>query len=321
MPAPATPKPLSEIVWFDGDFVPWADARIHVLSHVVHYGSSVFEGIRAYATPDGPAVFRLKEHIARLFYSAKVLRMEMSRTADELVEASLETIRRNGFDACYIRPVVLRGVGGMGVMPRDCPIHVAIVVWPWGAYLGDEAMEKGIDVMVSSWRKMPPNTLPALAKIGGAYVLASLAKMEAVRLGYVEALLLDTDGRVAEGSGENLFAVIEGKLITPPLSYSILGGITRKSVIDLADDHGLEVREQPLSRAALYMADELFFTGTAAEVTPIRSVDGIPVADGKPGPITRKLQKDFFDTVNGRIPDRHGWLTPVRVKATRTNQV
>jgi branched-chain amino acid aminotransferase len=315
MGIPAAPKPQAEFIWFDGDLVPWADARVHVLSHVLHYGSSVFEGIRCYETPDGPAVFRLPDHVERLFFSARVMRMEFSYSPDEILEACLETIRRNEFLSCYIRPLIFRGAGAMGVLPRDNPCHVTIATWPWGAYLGKEGLEEGIDVMVSSWRKMPPNTIPPLAKIGGAYVLGSLAKMEAVRLGYAEALLLDTDGRVAEGSGENLFAVVNGRLQTPPLSHSVLCGITRRSVMELAGERGIEVVEQPMSRAALYMAEELFFTGTAAEVTPIRSVDGIPVGNGKVGPITRMLQQDFFNIVNGRVPDRHRWLTPAR-KAT-----
>ncbi len=317
MPLPKAPPARSQLIWFDGDFVPWADANVHVLSHVIHYGSSVFEGIRTYATPEGPAVFRLREHVRRLLFSARVTRIDLEYGQEVLENACLETVSRNGFDSCYIRPVVFRGAGAMGVFPRDCPTHTVIAAWPWGAYLGPDGIEQGIDVMVSTWRKMPPNTLPALAKIGGAYVLASLAKMEAVRLGYVEALLLDTEGRVSEGTGENLFVVLDGRIITPPLSHSILGGITRVSVIELAKDHGLEVAEQPVSRAALHMAEELFFTGTAAEVTPIRSVDGIPVGNGKPGPVTRKLQQDFFNIVNGRVPDRHGWLTHVAAGATR----
>ncbi len=320
MPVPKSPEARSETIWFDGDFVPWADAKVHILSHVIHYGSSVFEGIRCYNTPDGPAIFRLSDHVKRLFFSAKVIRIEIPFTEEEITEACIEAVQRNEFESCYIRPVVLRGAGAMGVLPRDNPIHTAIAVWPWGAYLGPEALEKGIDVIVSTWRKMPPNTLPALAKIGGAYVLASVAKMEAVRLGYAEALMLDTEGRVAEGTGENLFAVIEGKLVTPPLSYSILGGITRRSIMQLAVDNGIEVAEQPLSRALIYMAEELFFTGTAAEVTPIRSVDGTVVGAGRPGPVTKLLQKQFFEIVNGRAPDRHGWLTQTAQRVSRAPQ-
>ncbi len=312
MGVPASPKPQAEFIWFDGDLVPWSEARVHVLCHVLHYGSSVFEGIRCYETPDGPAVFRLQDHVDRLFFSARVLRMDMPYTPEQIHEACLETIRRNEFLSCYIRPLAFRGAGAMGVLPKDCPSHVMIATWPWGAYLGKEGIEDGIDVMVSSWRKMPPNTIPPLAKIGGAYVLGSLAKMEAVRLGYAEALLLDTEGRVAEGSGENLFAVIQGRLQTAPLSHSVLCGITRRSIMKLAKERGIEVLEQPMSRAALYMAEEMFLTGTAAEVTPIRSVDGMAVGDGKVGPVTRAMQQDFFDIVNGKVPDRHGWLTLAR---------
>jgi branched-chain amino acid aminotransferase len=309
MPKPSPPKRQADLIWFDGDFVAWEEANLHVLSHVVHYGSSVFEGIRCYTTPDGPKVFRLQDHVDRFYYSARVIRMEIPYRREELVNACLDVVVRNGFDACYIRPVAFRGAGGMGVFPKDCPLHIVIAAWEWGAYLGSEALDQGIDTMTSSWRKFPPGNIPTLAKIGGAYTLATLAKMEALRLGFGEALLLDTEGRVAEGTGENLFAVHEGRLITPPLSASILGGITRKSVLQLAQDHGIEVVEQSLTRDFLYMADELFFTGTAAEITPIRSVDGLAVGMGKRGPVTRKLQADFFDILNGRAPDRHGWLT------------
>lgn len=309
MPKSSSPAMQSEYIWFDGEFVPAKDAKIHVLSHVVHYGSSVFEGIRCYETSDGPKVFRLHEHIHRLFYSARVARMDIPFREEDILEAALETVRKNGFDACYIRPAVFLGAGSMGILPRDCPVHVIMATWPWGAYLGTEAIEKGIDVMVSSWRKFAPASMPSLTKIGGAYALATLAKLEAARLGFAEALVMDNEGRVAEGTGENLFAVIDGKLFTPPLSHSVLAGITRNSVIQLAGDHGIEVEEQPLSRGLLYMANELFFTGTAAEITPIKSVDAIPIGTGSAGPITKKLQRDFFDIVSGRVKDRHGWLT------------
>jgi branched-chain amino acid aminotransferase len=311
MPIPPPPPSKAEYIWFDGDFVPWEAAQVHVLSHVIHYGSSVFEGIRCYKTPDGPGVFRLREHVARLLYSAKVARIELRFSEEELFQGCLDAVRRNGFEACYIRPVVFRGAGSMGVLPRDNPIHVAIATWDWGAYLGHEGIEQGVDVMVSTWRKQPPGTLPAGVKFGGGYTLSTLAKIEATRLGFAEAVLLDTEGRVAEGTGENIFAVLDGRLMTPPLAYSILGGITRKSVIQLAADHGIPVSEEPLTRDMLYMAEELFFSGTAAEITPIKSVDNLPVGKGKRGPITRKLQSDFFDIVNGRAPDRHDWLTRV----------
>jgi len=311
MPAPGNPSPRSEKIWFDGDLVGWNEARVHVLSHVLHYGSSVFEGIRCYRTESGPAIFRLREHIKRLMFSAKVVRIEMPFGAEAIEQACVETIAANGLEECYIRPLVFRGAGAMGVLPRDCPTHVAIAVWPWGAYLGPEALEQGIDAMISTYSKLSPNSIPALAKVGGAYVLASMAKQESVRLGYAEAILLDSAGRVAEGTGENLFAVIEGRLYTPPLSNSILGGITRRSVLKIALDRNIPVVEQVLSREMLYMADELFMTGTAAEVTPIRSVDDIQVGTGKPGPITRVLQEDFFAVVKGKVADRYGWLTPV----------
>jgi len=311
MPRPLPPPKRAETIWIDGDFVPWDDANLHIFAHVIHYGSSVFEGIRCYDTPEGPAIFRLQEHIDRLFYSARVMRMEMPYSNQEVTETAIEVVRRNGFDACYIRPVVLRGAGSMGVLPRDCPIHVILAAWPWGAYLGAEALEQGIDVMISTWRKPSPGTYPTLAKIGGAYSLATLAKMEAARLGFAEAIFLDAEGRVAEGTGENLFAVHEGRVITPPLSNSVLGGITRKSIMVLARERGMEVIEQPLARDFLHMAEEVFLTGTAAEVTPIRSVDGIPVGSGRMGPVTRRLQSEFFDIIHGRVPDRHGWLTVV----------
>jgi branched-chain amino acid aminotransferase len=318
MPIPPPPPSRAEYIWFDGDFVPWEAAQVHVLSHVLHYGSSVFEGIRCYRTPGGPAVFRLREHVLRLLFSAKVARMDLPFGEDALFDACLNSVRRNGFESCYLRPIVFRGAGSMGVLPVDNPIHVAVAAWDWGAYLGKEAIEQGVDVMVSSWRKMPPGTLPALIKMGGAYAMATLAKLEATRLGFSEAILLDFEGRVAEGTGENLFAVLDGKLMTPNLGHSILGGITRRSVMQLARDHGIEVSEEPLTRDMLYMVQEIFFTGTAAEVTPVRSVDGLAVGKGKPGPITRKLQADFFDIVNGRVADRHEWLTcvPAATRAT-----
>ena len=309
MAVPPVPASRSEYIWFDGDFIPWEKAKIHVLSHVIHYGSSVFEGIRCYKTPEGPKIFRLKEHIDRLYYSAKVARMEIPHTRETLATACVDAVQKNGFDACYIRPVAFRGAGSMGILPRDCPLHVAVAAWPWGTYLGGDALENGVDTMISTWQKMAPGSLPALTKIGGAYALATLAKMEASRLGFAEALLLDSEGHVAEGTGENLFAVLEEKLYTPPLGFSILGGLTRKSILQIASDHAIESVEQPLSRDFLYMADELFLTGTAAELTPIKSVDGLSIGTGEVGPITRRLQTDFFDIVHGRTADRHHWLT------------
>jgi branched-chain amino acid aminotransferase len=317
MPIPTPPPSRSEYIWFDGDFVPWEAANIHVLSHVIHYGSGIFEGIRCYKTPDGPGVFRLRDHVQRLLFSAKVMRIEIPYDENALHDACQDAVRRNGFESCYIRPVVFRGAGGMGVFPRDNPIHTVIAAWDWGAYLGGDGIEKGVDVMVSTWRRTPPGTFPALAKTVGGYTLGTLAKLEATRLGFSEAILLDVDGRVAEGTGENVFAAYGGKLYTPPLANSILGGITRRCVLTFCEEQKIPVSEEPLSRDFLYLAEELFFTGTAAEITPIRSVDGMPVGKGKPGPLTRLLQKEFFDVVNGRVPDRHGWMSMVAPLPTR----
>jgi len=297
----------AKYIWMNGEFVEWKDAKIHVLSHVVHYGSSVFEGIRAYKNPKGIAIFRLKEHTDRLFNSAKIYRMEIPFTKDEINEAIKETIRKNGVESCYIRPLVYRGYNSLGVDPRCCPVEVAIAVWEWGKYLGAEALERGVDVRVSSWNRMAPNTFPAAAKAGANYMNSQLIKMEALLDGYVEGIALDVNGYVSEGSGENLFIVMNGKLITPPLGASILAGITRDSVIRIAKDSGIEVEETLIPREFLYIADEVFFTGSAAEITPIASVDRIPVGSGKRGPITKMLQEKFFDIVeNGNDP--YGWL-------------
>lgn len=299
-------------IWFNGKLVPFEEAKIHVLSHVVHYGSSVFEGIRCYNTARGPAVFRLREHMRRLLDSARIYRMEVPYTLEELEAAALETIRASGLKACYIRPVVFRGMGSLGVNPLKNPVEVAIAVWDWGAYLGDEALEQGVDVQVSTWNRMAPNTLPAMAKAGANYANAALVKMEAVLNGYTEGIMLSVDGYVAEGSGENLFLVRDGVIYTAPLTLSILPGITRDAVITLARDLGYTVIEQPIPREALYIADELFFTGTAAEITPIRSVDHYTIGQGRRGPVTEALQRAFFEIVReGRDP--YGWLTFVEV--------
>ncbi len=311
MSAPQPPKPLCEFVYMDGEFVPWAEATVHGMSHALHYGSSVFEGIRVYDTPSGPACFRLREHLERLLFSARILRMDIPHTVESLTGACLETVRRNGLGACYIRPIIFRGTGSVGLYPEGTSKQLLIAAWPWGAYLGKEGMERGIDAMVSSWRKPQPGSVPVLAKVGGAYALASLAKMEAKRLGYDEAIFLDSGGCVAEGTGENVFAVVEGELLTPPLASSVLSGITRRSIMQLARDRDIPVDERPIPRSALHLASELFLTGTAAEVTPVRSVDQIPVGDGVVGPTTAILQRAFFDVVEGRSPDVHGWLTPV----------
>lgn len=299
-------------IWFNGEFVAYEDAQIHVLSHVIHYGSSVFEGIRCYETEEGPAIFRLDEHMQRLVDSAKVYRMDLSYSLEELNQAVLDTVERSGLRECYIRPVAFRGEGPMGVNPLGNPVETMIAVWEWGQYLGEEALEKGVDVEVASWNRMAPNTFPAMAKAGGNYLNASLVKMDAVKNGKMEGIMLSTDGYVAEGSGENLFVVKDETLYTAPASLSILPGITRDSVITLAEDRGYTVEETKIPREALYIADELFFTGTAAEVTPIRSVDEYTIGEGKRGPITKELQDAFFEVVK-EGNDPHDWLTPVNV--------
>jgi len=301
-------------IWFNGEFIPYEEAQVHVLSHVLHYGSSVFEGIRCYETEEGPAVFRLEEHMQRLLDSAKVYRMELPYDLDELTAAVVDTIEHSGLRECYIRPISFRGAGPMGVNPLDNPVETAIAVWEWGQYLGEEALEQGVDVEVASWNRMAPNTFPAMAKAGGNYLNASLVKMDAVKNGKMEGIMLTTDGYVAEGSGENLFIVKNGTLYTAPAGFSILPGITRSSVIALAEERGYTVEETKIPREALYTADELFFTGTAAEVTPIRTVDDYEIGPGTRGPITKELQDAFFDVVRGG-EDPHDWLTFVDLPA------
>jgi branched-chain amino acid aminotransferase len=302
----------TEKIWHNGKFISWNDAQIHVLSHVTSYGSSVFEGLRCYATPSGPAVFRPKEHMRRLHDSAKIYRMEIPFSVDQLTNAMLELIRVNKLDSCYVRPLVLRGYGSLGVLPmKDTPIETYIATWEWGRYLGDEAMEQGVDVCVSSWTRIAPNTLPALSKAGANYMNSQLIRMESAINGYSEGIALDASGYVSEGSGENVFVVRDGKILTPPLGASVLPGITRDTVMQLAQDLGIPLIETLVPRELLYIADEVFFSGTAAEVTPVRSVDRIKVGAGRRGPITEKLQRAFFDLVEGRSPDRHGWLVPV----------
>jgi branched-chain amino acid aminotransferase len=288
--------------------VDWDDAKIHVLSHVIHYGSCVFEGLRCYSTARGSACFRLRDHLRRLESSAKIYRMDLPYSVDELAEVTKELIRVNGLKACYVRPCVFRGYGQMGVSPLNCPIQTIVAVWEWGAYLGDEGVANGIDVCVSSWRRLAPNTMPSLAKAGGNYMNSQLMKMEAVLNGYAEAIALDIDGYVAEGSGENVFIVKDSGIVTPPSGASILPGITRHSVIVLARELGHEVRKQMIPREGLYIADEVFLTGSAAEITPVRSVDRIVVGDGKPGPVTLKVRNAFMDIVTGVAEDHHGWL-------------
>jgi len=302
--------PKASYIWFNGEFVPWDEAQVHVLSHVLHYGSSVFEGIRAYNTPKGPAVLGLKPHVKRLFFSSKVMRMEIPYSPEEIEETIKETIRRNKHDACYIRPLVFRGYDSLGVYPLNCPVDVVIATWEWGAYLGPEAVEKGVDVCVSSWRRMAPDASMAMAKIGGQYTNSQVIVMEARKRGFVEGITLDVYGYVSEGSGENIFIVYDGELCTPPLSASILSGITRRYCMQLARDMGYTVKEMQIPREMLYAADEAFFVGTAAEVTPIKSIDSLPVGIGSRGPITKQLQDEYFAITKGE-KDPHGWLTYV----------
>jgi branched-chain amino acid aminotransferase len=294
-------------IWMNGKLINWDDAKIHILSHVIHYGSSWFEGIRCYETAKGTAIFRLDGHLRRLFDSTKIYRTEIPYSENEIEDAILTTIRANKMKSCYIRPIVYRGYGDVGVNPLGCPVEVSIAVWEWGTYLGPEAISKGIDVCISTWNRPAPNTLPAMAKAGGNYIISQLMKVEAIQAGFTESIALDVGGNLSEGTGENLFAVRDGEILTPPLSSSLLPGITRASIIQLARDEGYKVTEMDIPREMVYVADELFFTGTAAEVTPIRSVDSIKVRDGKPGPITMKLQRMFFDIVkNGN--DCRNWL-------------
>ena len=302
----------TEWIWHNGEFIPWDDANIHIMSHVVHYGSSVFEGIRCYNTPDGPAIFRLKEHIRRLDDSAKVYRMDSGYTRDQLARACADLILKNELDECYLRPIMIRGLGAAGLNPHASPIETYIVCWPWGTYLGDGALERGVDVCVSSWARPGPNTHPVMAKAGGNYLSSQLIKMEALALGYQEGIGLGPSGLVSEGSGQNIFIVRSGKLITPALDGTLLEGVTRDCIIEIAKDLGITVSEQPVPRELLYMADEIFFTGTAAEVTPVRSVDKIVIGEGVAGPVTLTLQERLLGIAQGRLPDPFGWRTPVR---------
>ena len=311
-------------VWRNGELIDWNDARVHIMSHVIHYGSSVFEGIRCYKTSQGSAVFRLTEHMQRLVNSAKVYRMDSPYTRDEFAQATVELIGDSGLDECYIRPIIFRGLNeakpAFGVNPFPNPIDSYIAIWQWGKYLGEEALESGIDVCVSSWTRITSNSLPAVAKAGANYMNSQLIKMEALLAGYSEGIALDDRGYVSEGSGENLFVVNNGKLITPPLGASILPGITRDSVIQIAKELGIEVVETSIQRAALYLADELFFTGTAAEITPIRSVDKITVGNGKRGEITEKLQDEFFKIIaaDRPAPNNAPWLTFIESEEKKT---
>ena len=301
----------TEKIWHNGHFIPWDDARIHVLSHTVSYGSAVFEGIRCYHTPDGPAVFRLREHVRRMVDSAKVYRMDLAFTAAELADAMLELVRVNRMDSCYLRPIALRGYGEIGVNGLNNPVDIYIACWSWGKYLGEDALSEGVDVCVSSWNRIAPNTLPALAKAAANYMNSQLIKMEAIVNGYSEGIALDAAGYVSEGSGENIFLVRDGRIHTPPLGASVLPGITRDTILALAGDLGIPVVETIVPREMLYIADEVFFSGTAAEITPIRSIDRIPVGKGRRGPVAERLQKAFFGIINGAAPDQRGWLSLV----------
>ena len=306
MPIQATEK-----IWHNGKWINWDDAKLHVLSHVVSYGSAVFEGIRCYETKQGPAIFRLREHMQRLINSAHIYRMELPYSADDFSNAACELVRLNKLNACYVKPIVLRGYGEAGVNPQKSPIEAYMACWSWGAYLGADALTKGVDVGVSSWTRIAPNTLPAMSKAAANYMNSQLINMEARANGFVEGIALDSEGHVSEGSGENLFLAHDGTLYTPPLSTSILPGITRNTVLQLAQDLGIPFKEAVVPREMLYIADEIFFAGTAVEITPIRSVDRIQVGKGVAGPITRRLQEEFFAITSGNKPDRHNWLTPV----------
>lgn len=305
--------PITEVekIWFDGELVDWREAKIHVLSHALHYGSGVFEGIRAYETARGPAVWHLEEHLKRLFRSAKLYHMELPYSIEALTEATKQVIRANGLSACYIRPLAIRGYGEMGVNPLHAPVNVIIAVWPWGAYLGEEALERGVRIKISSWRRNSQNALPAAAKATGQYINSVLAKVESLKAGYDEAIMLNEAGQVTDGSGENVFIVRDGVLVTPPTQAGCLDGITRASVIRMARDLGYEVREEFLVRTDLYNADEAFFTGTAAEITPIREVDDRVIGEGHRGPITKELQGVFFAATRGENERYAHWLTYV----------
>jgi branched-chain amino acid aminotransferase len=303
------PLEKSKFVWMNGSLVEWDDAKIHVLSHVIHYGTAVFEGLRCYRTENGPVILRLKEHTDRLFDSAKIYRMEISYTKDQINEAVIETIKKNGHDECYIRPVVYRGYNELGVNPFNCPVEVSIATWKWGRYLGEEAIEMGVEVMVSTWNRMAPNTFPAIAKAGANYMNSALIKMEALVHGYTEGIALDVFGYVSEGSGENLFLVRDDVIYTPQIGASILPGITRDSVIRIAKDLGYCVKEQFIPREFLYIADEVFLTGSAAEITPIRTIDKMAIGSGKRGPVTKRIQQEFFKITRGE--DKYNWLTRV----------
>jgi branched-chain amino acid aminotransferase len=298
----------AEWIWMDGELVQWHEAKIHVLSLAVQFGLSVFEGVRCYTTPAGPAIFRLRDHLERLFHSARVFHLEHAFSLEQLTEACKQAVERNGLGDCYIRPMVMRGYGAAGMSTTDSPVQVVIPAWPWGAYLGPDALDQGVDVCVSSWQRAEPNTFPIAAKAAGNYNNSMLIKHEATVNGFAEGIALGTGGMVSEASGQNVFLVRKGTLVTPTVDGSLLAGITRDTVLVMAAELGIPVREQPIPRETLYMADEIFLTGTASEIVPIRSVDRTPVGSGKAGPVTRRLQKRFMEIVRGATPDVHGWL-------------
>jgi branched-chain amino acid aminotransferase len=306
----------ADLIWMNGDFVPWDEAKVHVLTHGLHYGTGVFEGVRCYDTEIGPAVFRHQDHIDRLYKSSELYYMPVPYEPEVIRQATLDLIARNGMRSCYIRPLVFRGYGTMGLFPLDAPVDVAIAVWEWGAYLGDEGKRNGIRAKVSSWKRISPESLIPAAKASGQYLNSILAKIESHKAGYEEAILLDEHNHVCEGTGENIYLVRDGQIHTPPLTASILDGINRRSVIQIAKDLGFEVIERNIARSELYMADEVFLTGTAAELTPVREIDDHAVADGRPGEITRAVQDAFEDALHGRNPRYREWLDPVPVTAT-----
>jgi branched-chain amino acid aminotransferase len=298
-------------IWHDGELIPWRDAKIHVLSHVVHYGSSVFEGIRCYDGPEGPSIFRLPDHMRRFLDSARIYRMPIRYSVEELSDGCIQTVAGNSLRECYLRPIAIRTGEQMGVDGREAPVETFIIPWSWGRYLGEDALTAGVDVCVSTWRRAAPDTFPALAKSGGNYLSSQLARMEARINGYSEGVMLDSFGYVSEGTGENLFVVRDRALHTPPLASGILAGLTRDSVIRIARHLGFVVVEEQIPREFLYVADELFFTGTAAEITPIRSVDRVTIGDGSPGEITLAIQTEYLGLARGTIPDQWGWRTVV----------
>ncbi len=303
------PIPETQWIWKNGTFIPFHDAHVHILSHAVQFGSAAFEGIRCYSTPKGSAIFRLREHLQRLISSCHIYRTEIPYSMDELVDACRAVVVKNELKFCYIRPMVVRGLGAMGMAPDESPIEVYVPCWPWGAYLGEDALAAGVDACVSSWHRMAPNTVPSLAKIAGNYLSGQLIKTEAMANGYAEGIALGPGGMVSEGAGQNVFLVQNGTLVTTPVDGTILSGITRASIIELAKREGIPFQEQLIPREALYTADEVFFTGTAVEITPVRSVDRIKVGAGKPGPVTSHLQRAFLDIVHGRAEDTFGWHT------------